>query len=82
MKKDIEAMFICSNVVSEFNDKIICYEDSSLLVEFVHCFIYEIIDHPKYNYFYGENFIKGKYEKYNNNAGWRTGKDSKESLIT
>jgi hypothetical protein len=23
-----------------------------------------------FKYYYGENFISGKYEKYNNNAGW------------
>ena len=41
------------------------------LVDFVHSFIYEITDQgAPYKYLYGENFIEGKYQKYNNNAGW------------
>mmetsp|Transcript_42583 Transcript_42583/g.31173 ORF Transcript_42583/g.31173 Transcript_42583/m.31173 type:complete len:97 (+) Transcript_42583:574-864(+) len=75
MSKDIEAMFICNHIVSEFNDRIINIGDVELLIEFVHSFIYELIQkvpsgQPKYKYYYGENFIPGKYEKYNNNAGW------------
>jgi hypothetical protein len=88
MKKDIEAMFICSNIVNEFNDYIINYGDANLIIEFVHSFIYELLsndDYPedklKYKYYYGENFIAGKYEKYNNNAGWQTQKNSKQSFI-
>lgn len=71
MKKDIEAMFICSHIVNDFNERIINYGDSELLVEFVHSFIYELVSpKPQYPYYYGENFIPGKYEKFNNNAGW------------
>jgi hypothetical protein len=57
--------------------------DSKYLVEFVHSFIYEILDKAApFKYYYGENFIRGKYEKYNNNAGWSTtGQDSNQSLI-
>ncbi|MEK7782333.1 MAG: hypothetical protein AAB279_00250, partial [Candidatus Binatota bacterium] len=54
------------------------------LVEFVRGFIYEILDaSAPYKYYYGENFIQGKYEKYNNNAGWTStvGKDAEQSLI-
>lgn len=82
MKKDLEAMFICSHIVSEFNERIIGQSDKKLLTEFVHSFIYEFTDADvKYKYAFGENFIPGKYEKYNNNAGWRTARDSKEAYI-
>lgn len=83
MKNDIEAMFICNHIVNEFNEKLISLVDSRYLVEFVHSFIYEILDKAApFKYYYGENFIKGKYEKYNNNAGWSTtGQDSNQSLI-
>lgn len=71
MKSDIEAMFICSHIVAEFNERLISFVDSRYLVEFVHSFLYEILDEgAPYKYYYGENFIKGRYEKYNNNAGW------------
>lgn len=82
MQKDIEAMFLCSHVVNEFNDLIIAYGETRLLVEFVHAFIYELTtENVRLPLFYGENFISGKYEKYNNNAGWKAGKDSKQALI-
>lgn len=78
MKNDIEAMFICSHIVNEFNERIIGTGDTRLLIEFVHSFIYEITDAKSaHKFYYGENFIEGKYEKYNNNAGWKIGKDSK-----
>ena len=77
MKNDIEAMFVCSHIVNEFNEKLISSIDSKYLVEFVHAFVYEILDEASpYKYYYGENFINGKYEKYNNNAGWKAGRDS------
>jgi hypothetical protein len=48
-----------------------------LLTEFVHTYIYEFVDQDVlYKLAYVENLIPGKYEKFNNNAGWRTGKDS------
>jgi len=85
MKKDIESMFICSHIVNDFNEHIINYGDTHLLVEFVHSYVYELTklvdgkpsDQKWYPYWYGENFIPGKYEKYNNNAGWQTQQDSK-----
>ena len=84
MKYDIEAMFICKHIVNEFNDKMICLVDSRYMVEFVHSFIYDILDQSApFKYYYGENFIDGKYNKYNNNAGWTnaTGQDANQSLI-
>ena len=44
MKNDIEAMFICSHIVAEFNERLISFVDSRYLVEFVHSFLYEILD--------------------------------------
>ena len=82
MKLDIEAMFICQHIVNEFNERIIDKQDDKLLTEFVHSFIYEFTDADvKYKYAYAENFILGKYQKFNNNAGWRTTQDSKQSYI-
>jgi hypothetical protein len=82
MKKDSEAMFICSHIVSEFNEKLITLIDTRYLVEFVHTYIYEILDESApFKYYYAENFIQGKYEKYNNNAGWAGGQDANQSLI-
>jgi hypothetical protein len=28
-----------------------------------------------------ENFISGKYEKFNNNAGWNADKENREAMI-
>lgn len=82
MKNDLEAMFICSHLVNDFNDRVLTAGDESLLIEFVHSFIYEIIDEEtEIKYFYGENFIPGKYEKYNNNAGWKLERNSSQALI-
>ena len=84
MKNDIEAQLICSHIVNEFNEKLICSIDSKYLIEFVYTYIYEIIDkNVLFKYIYGENFIQGKYEKYNNNAGWTNvgGQDSNQTLI-
>jgi len=58
--------------------------DSRYLVEFVHSFLYEILDDSSpFKYYYGENFIEGKYEKYNNNAGFVAvgAQDANQSLI-
>ena len=77
MSKDIEAMVLCQHIVNEFNERIIGKQDQKLLTEFVFSYIYEFTDPDvKYKYAYAENFILGKYQKYNNNAGWRTTKDS------
>ena len=81
MQKEIEAMIICKHIVSEFNDKIITLLDARNLVEFVHPYIYEILDEgAPFKYYYGENFIDGKYNKFNNNAGWIL-QNSNQSLI-
>jgi len=51
-----------------------------LLTEFVDSYIFEFTNaNVKYNLIYAESFIQGKYEKYNNNAGWKTEKNSKQA---
>ena len=84
MKKDIEAMFICSHIVNELNNRLISLVDSRYMIEFVHSFIYEILDDKApFKYYFGENYLEGKYKKYNNNAGWTnaTSRDANQSLI-
>lgn len=59
LSKDLEAVFICSHIGNEFNDRMIdIIPDTRLLLGFVHNFIIEVVDknHP-YKYYYGENFI-------------------------
>ncbi len=48
-------------MVNEFNERIIpIVPDTKLILNFVHTFIYEIVDSAhKYKYYYGENFIEG-----------------------
>ncbi len=71
MSNDLESIVICKMIVDEMNDRLISVVDTKYLVEFVQAFIYEILDERSpYKYYYGEQFINGKYEKYNNNAGW------------
>ena len=52
-------------------------------MNFVHTFIYEIQD-PKapFRYYYVENYLEGKYNKFTNNAGWVDLSRSETSLIT
>jgi vacuole morphology and inheritance protein 14 len=82
MKKDIESMLICGHIVSEFNERIVSFSNSvTTFVEFVHSYIYELTDpSAPFPLYYGENFIQGKYKKYNNNAGWKAEKESKKTL--
>lgn len=83
MMKDIESLFICNHIVNEFNDRVVSLlPDPDMLISFVHCFIYEIMD-PKcpYKYWWVENFIEKEFEKFNNNAGWETSSFKQTSLI-
>ena len=83
MKKDIESLFICNHIVNEFNDRVVSLlPDPDMLISFVHCFIYEILDSKcPYKYWWGENFIESEFEKFNNNAGWQTNNFKQTSLI-
>jgi hypothetical protein len=72
MSHDLESIFICKLIVDELNERLITKIDSKYLVEFVQAFIYEITtEDTPYKYYYGETYLPGKYEKYNNNAGWK-----------
>jgi len=57
--------------------------DTRLLLNFVHSFIYEILDKKSpYKYYYAENLIEGQYQKYNNNDGWFNSNVNESSLIS
>jgi hypothetical protein len=48
------------------------HQSINTLTDFIYCYIYEFPDADvKFRYAYAENFIEGKYEKFNNNAGWK-----------
>ncbi len=71
MQQDLESLYICKLIVDELNERLVSTLEKSELIEFVQAFIYEITNPgAKFKYYYGETFIKGVYEKYNNNAGW------------
>jgi hypothetical protein len=83
MSKELETITCCQHIVKDFNDRVIEYiPDTRLLLSFVNCWIYEILDnsHP-YKYYYVENYINGYYEKYNNNAGWINNNLNESALI-
>ena len=80
MRQDLESIFICKLIVDDLNERLISQINSRYLVEFVQAFIYEITNEDApYKYYFGETYIPGKYEKYNNNAGWH--QDSQQALI-
>ena len=83
MMKDIESLFICNHIINEFNDRIISLlPDENMIMNFVHGFIYEIIDEKfPFKYWWVENYIEGTYEKFNNNAGWESKNLKQNSLI-
>jgi hypothetical protein len=71
MKKDLESLIFCKLIVEELNERLISKVDSKYLLDFVQSFIYQITSKDaKYTYYYGETYLKGKFEKYNNNDGW------------
>jgi vacuole morphology and inheritance protein 14 len=83
LKKDLESVFICQHLVNEFNERVIPYvADTSSLLNFVHCFIYELPKSNRYRFYQAENHITGGYEKYNNNAGWATHGVSESAQIS
>ena len=58
LQKDLESIFICQHIVNEFNEKIIPFvPNTNLLLNFVHCFIYELLNEPRLKYYQVENFI-------------------------
>ena len=94
LSKDILSITICQHIAYDFNNRIIDFiPDSRLLINFVHAYIYELIDYnsnpeikkgllPSHQQFIAvENFIEGEYNKYNNNAGWINDNLNETSLI-
>jgi vacuole morphology and inheritance protein 14 len=72
MKEDLEITSICNLIVGQFNDRVIDkVSQPDLLRDFVRTFIYEILDpNASLKYYFAENYIKGDYQKQNNNGGW------------
>ena len=66
-----------------FNDRLIRYvTDVDMLYNYAQCLIYEILDEESScKYYWGENFIEGVYDKYNNNAGWTNNKSKLKHII-
>ena len=78
MKQELEIVSICNLIVGQFNDRVIDkVSQPDLLSDFVRTFIYEIMDtNASLKYYFAENFIKGDYQKKNNNGGWACGSNS------
>ena len=71
MKKDVYASLVCSKIVESFNLQIVALKyEIFLKIEFIVPVIYDIIDESsEYEFFFGEKYLPGIFEKYNNNAG-------------
>jgi hypothetical protein len=83
LKRELEAITICNHLAYDFNNRIVgTVPNTKLLLNFIHCYIYEILDdlHP-YKYYTVENHIEGNYVKYNNNAGWIAQNITDQTLI-
>lgn len=83
LSKELEQITICQYIVNDFNDRIVnLVPDTRLLLNFIDCYIYQILDedHP-YQFYTAENYIKGEYVKYNNNAGWISSNVTDQTLI-
>jgi hypothetical protein len=83
LKRELEAITLCNHMAYDFNNRIVgSVPNTKLLLNFIHCYIYEILDegHP-YKYYSVENYIEGNYVKYNNNAGWIAQNVTDQTLI-
>ena len=70
--KEVESITICHHIANEFNERIVNIvpkDKTDILLKYIHCYIYEITS-PSHEFYYVENYIPGKYVKYNNNVGW------------
>ena len=70
--KELESITVCHHIANEFDERIVNIvpkDKTNILLNYIHCYIYEVLS-PKPKYYYVENYIPGKYIKYNNNAGW------------
>ena len=94
LSKDILSITICQHIAYDFNNRVInMVPDTRLLINFVHAYIYELINYssdpaakkaklPSHQQFISvENYIEGEYNKYNNNAGWINDNLNETSLI-
>lgn len=94
LSKDILSLTICRHIAYDFDDRILnILPDTRLLINFVHAYIYELIDYsnrsaaehailPSHQQFISvENYIEGEYSKYNNNSGWTNDCLNETSLI-
>jgi len=71
MKREVEAVLMCQLITNEFNDRLVNNANEDLLMSFVQARVYEIVQGgAKWKLFSVENYLQGKYQKYNNNAGW------------
>ncbi|KAL4497284.1 hypothetical protein ABPG72_011219 [Tetrahymena utriculariae] len=76
LKNELTALILAQFFLTEFNQRILFTMDESELppqiLRFVDCYIYEVKEEGERNsYFYSvENFMKGDFQKYNNNAGY------------
>jgi hypothetical protein len=83
LRRELEAITLCNHIAYDFNNRIVgIVPNTKLLLNFIHCYIYEILDegHP-YKYYTAENYIEGNYVKYNNNAGWIAQNVTDQTLI-
>lgn len=82
LSKDLESITICHHISNEFNERIVNHlpkNKTNILLNFIHCYIYEFL--PSHTLYSVENYIPGKYVKYNNNAGWISDSVADQTLI-
>lgn len=82
LQKDLESITICHHIANEFNDRVVNYlpkSKTSILLNFIHCYIYE--NEASDILYTVENYIPGKYVKYNNNAGWISDSVADQTLV-
>ena len=81
--KELESITICHHISNEFDERIVNIvpkDKTNILLKYIHCYIYEVSS-PKPKFYYVENYIPGKYIKYNNNAGWITTNIADQTLV-
>jgi len=82
MRKEIEAVLMCQLITNEFNDRLVNNANEGLLMSFVQPYVYEVVGgNSKWKLFSAETYLKGDYQKYNNNAGWEKNSVSPKVLI-
>ena len=81
--KELESITICHHISNEFDERIVNIvpkDKTNVLLKYIHCYIYEVSS-PIHKYYYVENYIPGKYIKYNNNAGWISTNIADQTLV-